>query len=312
MLNIAYKYREPISATYNNCIENSANFLIDSDWEVVNDIVRLLSKFYQATLNFGGSCCPSVNNIFLYIAEIAYLLFKFKDNEIYGDVIIAMKEKIKKYFFPIPVIFQIGAILNPCIKLFYAVELTRVLYEHLEIAEGEKPDLETAKSSIFSNVSALYDYYHKLIYSVTPNIPTSDSTNSSQKMGGTTSFRSCTVWDEFVALQRQSRIDFNELDFYLKLGTEDRYSNIDILQWWKDNSKEFPVLSKMARDLLNIPVSTVALVGPTLEMLVCFKDWVRSDRRNQGIEEKQSEDKKLEDVMTMSSDGESHNQSPDD
>ena len=31
----------------------------------------------------------------------------------------------------------------------------------------------------------------------------------------------------------------------------------DILRWWKMNAKRFPILSRMARDVLVIPISTM-------------------------------------------------------
>ena len=34
--------------------------------------------------------------------------------------------------------------------------------------------------------------------------------------------------------------------------------NIDIMKWWKSHESTFPILSKMAHDLLTSPVSTVA------------------------------------------------------
>ena len=67
--------------------------------------------------------------------------------------------------------------------------------------------------------------------------------------------------------------------------------HFDILKWWKSHESTFPVLSKMARDLLTPPVSTVAsestfsiatnilgerrtrLSDEMLESLTCLKDW---------------------------------------
>ena len=37
-----------------------------------------------------------------------------------------------------------------------------------------------------------------------------------------------------------------------------KVENFDILTWWKINSSKFTVLPKIARDVLTVPVSTVA------------------------------------------------------
>ncbi|KAF0905092.1 hypothetical protein E2562_000895 [Oryza meyeriana var. granulata] len=49
----------------------------------------------------------------------------------------------------------------------------------------------------------------------------------------------------------------SELEKYLAEENEED-KDFDILEWWKDNANRFPVLSRMARDLLAIPISTVA------------------------------------------------------
>lgn len=51
----------------------------------------------------------------------------------------------------------------------------------------------------------------------------------------------------------------SELEKYLTENVEDERKNFDILQWWKENSPRFPILSRMARDILAVSVSTVAL-----------------------------------------------------
>uniref|UniRef100_A0A3Q7FMN0 HAT C-terminal dimerisation domain-containing protein n=1 Tax=Solanum lycopersicum TaxID=4081 RepID=A0A3Q7FMN0_SOLLC len=50
----------------------------------------------------------------------------------------------------------------------------------------------------------------------------------------------------------------SELDKYLLEDQEPEYEDFDILSWWKVNSPRFPVLSQLARDVLAIPMSSVA------------------------------------------------------
>jgi hypothetical protein len=49
-----------------------------------------------------------------------------------------------------------------------------------------------------------------------------------------------------------------ELDKYLGEEREPMDSHFDILLWWKVQQCRYPVLAKMAQDILAIPVSTVA------------------------------------------------------
>jgi hypothetical protein len=85
----------------------------------------------------------------------------------------------------------------------------------------------------------------------------------------------------------------SELDKYLAEETEDTEMKIDLLVWWKASEQRFPILSRLARDVLAIPISSVAsesafstsgrilddfrssLTPFMLEALVCTQDWLR-------------------------------------
>nr|KAJ0220731.1 hypothetical protein LSAT_V11C200070700 [Lactuca sativa] len=89
-------------------------------------------------------------------------------------------------------------------------------------------------------------------------------------------------------------LEKSEVDIYLADGKEKRDDNFDILGWWKANAVKFPILSKLARHLLAMPISTVAsesafstggrvidkyrssLNTKTAEALICTQDWLRS------------------------------------
>nr|GMC51136.1 zinc finger BED domain-containing protein RICESLEEPER 2-like [Ipomoea batatas]GMD93436.1 zinc finger BED domain-containing protein RICESLEEPER 2-like [Ipomoea batatas] len=91
----------------------------------------------------------------------------------------------------------------------------------------------------------------------------------------------------------------NELDIYLmeniEMPTPNRLSmQFNILSWWRKESMKFPILSEMARDILAIPVSSVAsesafstsgrildqyrssLTPYMVEALILTQDWLRS------------------------------------
>ena len=49
----------------------------------------------------------------------------------------------------------------------------------------------------------------------------------------------------------------SDIENYL-LDNLEKLTSFDILDWWKLNTSKYPILSKMARDLLAIPISIVA------------------------------------------------------
>ncbi|XP_075074700.1 zinc finger BED domain-containing protein RICESLEEPER 2-like [Nicotiana tabacum] len=87
----------------------------------------------------------------------------------------------------------------------------------------------------------------------------------------------------------------SELKKYLTEEVENEIADGNILLWWKVNSPRFPFLPEMARDVLSIPISSVAsecafstggrildsfrssLTPKLVEVLLCLQDWLRSE-----------------------------------
>ncbi|XP_038978584.1 zinc finger BED domain-containing protein RICESLEEPER 2-like [Phoenix dactylifera] len=100
---------------------------------------------------------------------------------------------------------------------------------------------------------------------------------------------------QFRSQSSSKRPKISELDSYLDDDVFPDLENkeFDILTWWKSNAAVYPILSRMARDVLAIPVSTVSsesafsnggrvvdqyrssLSPFTVEALVCTQDWLR-------------------------------------
>ncbi|XP_050231416.1 zinc finger BED domain-containing protein RICESLEEPER 2-like [Mercurialis annua] len=94
-----------------------------------------------------------------------------------------------------------------------------------------------------------------------------------------------------------------ELEIYLDEALLDDEDQIDVLMWWKFNSARFPVLSRMARDILAVPISTVAsesafstggrvldcfrssLTPKLVEALICTQNWLRASIEPLVVEE---------------------------
>ncbi|RAL54792.1 hypothetical protein DM860_017985 [Cuscuta australis] len=93
----------------------------------------------------------------------------------------------------------------------------------------------------------------------------------------------------------------NELAMYqgVPCGYDEDDVDFDVLGWWKRNEHMFPCLGMLARQVLSVPVSTVAverefsaggniltdfrscLSAECLETLVCNQDWLLARRRAQ-------------------------------
>ncbi|GKA98509.1 reverse transcriptase domain-containing protein [Tanacetum coccineum] len=114
-----------------------------------------------------------------------------------------------------------------------------------------------------------------------PNNGDNDFLNDYYNVDATSSYETETELDRYL---REPKIE-------LRKG-----QSLDILQWWKVNGPRFPIVSKMARDILAIQISTVAseaafstggrvldpyrtrLSTTIVEALICTQDWVRKSR----------------------------------
>ncbi|KAK4397206.1 putative AC transposase [Sesamum angolense] len=131
---------------------------------------------------------------------------------------------------------------------------------------------------------------------------------SSAKLASTTCLdmtsRTC-MQERFQKFKTGGRSDVvkSELDKYLGEDLEVFQKEFDILNWWKVNSHRFPILSKIARDILAVPVSTIAsesafstggrvldtfrssLSSKIVQALIGAQDWLRMDSKPINVEE---------------------------
>jgi hypothetical protein len=109
-----------------------------------------------------------------------------------------------------------------------------------------------------------------------------------------------TDWDRHLRINSASVVS-SELDAYWLKPPIARTNNFGILDGWKSNSSEYPILASMAKDALAVPTSTVAsesafstgrrvisdfrsrLTPNTAEALICLQDWFRTSSENSCI-----------------------------
>ena len=102
-------------------------------------------------------------------------------------------------------------------------------------------------------------------------------------------------YNSFSGTRSRPQAGRSQLDLYLEEPALELNVELDVLEFWHGSSMRYPELSLMARDLLTIPVSTVAsesafslggrtisptrsaLKPKTVQALVCLQDWRRAD-----------------------------------
>ncbi|XP_052483904.1 zinc finger BED domain-containing protein RICESLEEPER 3-like [Gossypium raimondii] len=207
---------------------------------------------------------------------------------------IKMKEKYDKYWGDIDkmnLLMFVACVLDPRQKLKY-----------LEFALSEMSSSEKACEMMQKLKESLYELFDE--YKPPLHGTCSQSSVSTHVSIGEPQQK---MKRRMQALYKKRELEIcgedktSELDKYLAEANEEFVEDFDILLWWKVNSPRFPTLSKIARDVLAIPVSTVAsesafstggcvldqyrssLTPKIVQALVCTQDWIRRSSSQKDI-----------------------------
>jgi hypothetical protein len=304
MLEVAVKYEK----AFNRLRHQDSSFRVflcgegvdvpmNVDWERARMFVKFLKVFYDATLSFSGSLHVTTNTFFKKMCDIEKSLQKWSNSD---DVVLRsmtnnMQLKFSKYW-------ESGAINY---LLFVAVVLDpRYKYDYIEFCFSKMYGSDKSKEmmkTLKELVQKLFEYY-EMEY---PILVSSSSASSSHFTQSNTSQSTAedddeADWDEAFSLKmKQKHVDVkkSELERYIGAENEDcKDPSFDILGWWKGKSTKYYVLSRMARDILAIPVSTVSsesafstggrvldsfrssLNSNTVEALICAQNWIRKPK----------------------------------
>ncbi|XP_020599519.1 zinc finger BED domain-containing protein RICESLEEPER 3-like, partial [Phalaenopsis equestris] len=161
-----------------------------------------------------------------------------------------------------------------------------VIYAHDEVEQN----LKTAQD-------ALWEIYAD--YVVECNVSNEGFSSTIDHASSSSHFDAMFGFQDFVVASGSVEPSKPDLQVYLEEGLfVGSNENFDVLDWWKMNTLKYPQLSIMARDILSIPITTVAsesafsaggrvlddyrssLSTKTVNALICASSWIRSTQQN--------------------------------
>ncbi|KAL8474964.1 hypothetical protein ACS0TY_031402 [Phlomoides rotata] len=261
----------------------------EEEWEIARDICDKLKVFNSVTDLFSGTEYPTANLYFPKICEIKMSLKEWLccGKSIIERMAMRMLDKFEKYWFQINGIMGVATVLDPRYKLRLLHYYFPLIYTNGEDAKKEIKRIQDIcynllnEYSLKSKASEVGASYQSSASSL-PSLDESDTDHMSK-------------YDKFVASDFKGNVK-NELDSYLEECVLQRLPDFDILSWWK-NALKYPNLQLIARDVLAIPISTVAsesafntggrFISPhrsrlhhdTLEALMCSQDWLWNEAK---------------------------------
>ncbi|KAL4554031.1 hypothetical protein LXL04_039857 [Taraxacum kok-saghyz] len=297
MLESAVKFKKAFS----NLLLKDSNFakevkkceggvITNEDWVNVNSLLPFLKIFLDATKRFSGSRYVTSNAYVHEIFGIGKVIdgFTMHVDKSIKNMTLKMQTKYKNE--PNQFMF-LGVVLDPRRKWQYIVWVVQKIFGEI----GATCFL----ANLESNIHVLFDSYSSSL----PQNETEEEVSSSTPSDSHNSTLGDEVEMDIEQLMTkhfemdmgscEGNLKKTELDKYLGEDREAMDVNFDILKWWGINKCRYPVLSKMARDVLAIPVSSVAsesafstggrvldsfrtsLTPRMVEALVCTQDWVR-------------------------------------
>ncbi|XP_055961833.1 zinc finger BED domain-containing protein RICESLEEPER 1-like [Mercurialis annua] len=303
------KYEEDESAFKTDLSGNIPDFL---DWEVVRKFANCLSHFYSVTLRISGSLYVTSDIHFQEICDLNVVLCDMMESE---DLEIKnlggkMKLKFDKYWGDpdkMNKLIFFAYVFDPSAKLEgmeYSLCLMfgnvngAILYksvvDELNLLYNEYKSLyESGGSNSVSELSS----QTQILASVPVPVPDAAARNKKHPSVMKARFK------QHRRNMGTSSTRRSELEVYLSEDLVEDDDDLEVLCWWKHNALRFPVLSRLARDILTVPISTVAsesafsaggrvldsfrssLTPKLVEALICTEDWLRQASNPLDIEE---------------------------
>jgi len=250
-----------------------------TEWAKLDAMKKFLKVFYDATCVFSGTKYPTSNLYFRSVFMVHSRLIEAanESENFMSPMVTEMKQKFNKYWTDYSVILSCAAVLDPRYKL----EFISYCYTKLYGDDGQRrvDQLKQTMQQLFEG------YRGSCVTSVDQDTPNKTS-------GGSGDADMFSDYGTFLS-SRQTHEKKSQLDLYLAEPTRDINEKLDVLDYWSKASARYPEVAAMARDILAIPVSSVAsesafstsrkvithtrssLGFKTVEALMCLQDWFR-------------------------------------
>ncbi|KAL6496591.1 hypothetical protein OROGR_029849 [Orobanche gracilis] len=262
------------------------------DWKRIDTLCTFLKPLFDTANLLTTSFSPTTTNTFFHEAwkiQLELARATASEDQFISSLTKLMQENFDKYWRSVCFILAIAVVMDPRFKMKL---------------------VEFSFSKIYGEEAASYvkivdDGIHELFLEYVALPLPLTSAYAEEAKGACIKFEEdpqgfgcnglgLTDFDVYI-METTSQLSKSELDQYLEESLLPRVHEFDVIGWWKLNRMKYPTLSKMARDILSIPVCTVpsssvfdtlrkemdsyrcTLRPETVEAIICAKDWLRRE-----------------------------------
>ncbi|GJT67259.1 zinc finger BED domain-containing protein RICESLEEPER 2 [Tanacetum coccineum] len=286
-----------------DCVAN-ARVPEHSDFGVCEGVVEFLEKFKAKTELISSSSKPLAHLFYREILDIDKHLRYWAMKPEFCFMVDDMVRKYNKYwgkFDELNDYMYFATILDPTMKQHLVSHGFRKMLEYNMSSESPLPN-DSLNAMVREMLKEVVTRMGVLFQTYKTRFDTVVSKSSSKR---TKNQQSCKSYvgdnaflDDFLNLEDSDSIEMDtELTKYLNEPRIRFTSDFDILEWWKLNAPRFPIIARMAKDILAIQITTVAsesafstggrvldpystnLSYAVVEALICTQDWVSKSKK---------------------------------
>ncbi|KAJ4793984.1 Zinc finger BED domain-containing protein DAYSLEEPER [Rhynchospora pubera] len=233
----------------------------DTEWEAVEALMDCLKIFYTATLKFSAVKYPTLNYFFPEMCEV-YVSIKNMESSPYPFIVLMatkMFAKWERYWTSGNTLLAIACVLDPRCKVAVVEYYFKLVYPgHHDFYMS---NLNACINAMF--MEYLEAYNSSLQSQTESSSRTQSQSQRCQSSGASSSGAVNNIragLKSLLAEKKTTEPVKSELEQYISEPLDDTAleAEFDILAWWKLKVPKYPVLSRLARDILAVPASTVA------------------------------------------------------
>ncbi|KAJ0249198.1 HAT protein [Hirschfeldia incana] len=259
----------------------------DEEWVKIRTFCRLAGVIYKVAREIFEVGYSTSNVYFHLLAELKVMLREEVDSGGGGDGDYFLRNGEKmlkmfdKYWNDMFLVLATASVLDPRFKMKY---VDFYCSKKVESDDGSKA---AAVLDYLRKVYARYaanDIFHKPICPVATIDYEDEEEEDDEGYGDDIEKKKTDAYEDFVLFKEYLKFEGgcsrelqeSELDSYLKEPVMEWNKDFKALEWWKEESQKYPILSRVARDILSIPISRASSYDAYVSEIREPPEYVRS------------------------------------